>query len=187
MCPHCANSYRLTSSSKQTQRLLQLQYNSTHSHNSCKPTLWHTSDTVGQQITGTQPQLSTSLFQVHHHPYLHHLTRESILSLVGDSSHHFSLRDRNTRWPHEQTPRVDTLISIYHHLFTSTAHLICRAPRTQHIDDEGGMSGVWSLRPRLLALGMFPAITQPQEEFSDTLGTDDTTYKKRGHSLSLRC
>lgn len=33
--------------------------------------------------TGTQPQLSTSLFQVHHHSCLRHLTRESILSFGG--------------------------------------------------------------------------------------------------------
>lgn len=62
----------------------------------------------GKKNTGTRPQLSTSLFQVHHHPYLHHLTWESILFLVVDSSHHFSLRDRNTPRPREQTPRIST-------------------------------------------------------------------------------
>lgn len=103
----------------------------------------------GAKNTGTQPQLSTSLFQVHHHPYLHHLTWESIFLLVVDSSHHFSLRDRNTPRPREQTPRISTTDWCWYidkHLPPpiyqySTCHL--QSPEespllTQHIDDEGG-------------------------------------------------
>lgn len=96
---------------------------------------------------------------------------------------------------------VDRLISIYRHLFTSTAHLICRALRSHQFDTThwwwGRESGVWSLRPRLLAPGICACHntttgstrgvfrhTQPDQ------GTDDTTHwgskqtKKRGHSLS---
>lgn len=198
LCPHWANSYRLTWISKQTQRLLQLQYNSTHSHNSCKSTLWHTSDTVGQN-TGTQPQLTTSLFQVHHHPYLHHLTWDSILRLVVDSSHHFSLRDRNTPRPREQTPRIsDRLINIYQHLFTSTVHLICKSPRSHHfwhntlLMRAGVRCVVVAATPP--SPWDVPAITQPQGNrgfFRHTQpdqGTDDTTHwgskQERGRSLS---
>lgn len=50
LCPHCATHAGFTSASKQTQRLLQLQSNSTHSHSLRISAPWHTSDTVGQQI-----------------------------------------------------------------------------------------------------------------------------------------
>lgn len=157
---------------------------------------------MGQHRNTTSTQYF--LYQVHHHPYLHHLTWESILFSVVDSSHHSvwgteileGHANRHLAYP-PQTD--DILISIYRHLFTSTAHVICRAPRSHHFWHNTLMMMMVEVRCVMVVATPYspwdvPAITQPQgatEEFSDTLSptreqmTPHTgaINKKRDHSF----
>lgn len=199
MCPHCDNSYRLISISKQTQWLLQLQYNSTHSHNKCKSALWHTSDTVGQNIlehnlNSVLPYSKSAISPIsttwHGSPFYFWWWTVWGTEILQDHA------NRHLAYP-PQTD-VDRLISINHHLFTSTAHLICRALRSHHFW-HNTLAGVRHVVVAATPASPWdaPAITQPQgaaEEFSDTLSlTREQTIPHTGavnkneDILFLRC
>lgn len=174
----CANSYRLTWRSKQTQAaktLLQLQHNSTHSHLN---QLWLTSDTVGQQTPehnlNSVPSYSKSINIStiwHGNPLYFWWWTVATISvwgteiLQGHANRHFA-------YP----PQTDAiLLSIYSHLFTSSVHLIYRPPESHHYWHNTLM--VMGVRCVVAAATPpspwdAPAVTQPQgasEEFSDTV------------------
>lgn len=93
LCPHCAYSYRLTSTPKQTHAARATAASTTRTAptataNVTWPCGVHRTQWGDRHWNHTTSTLSTSLSQVHHHPYLHHLTWESILLSVVDCSGH---------------------------------------------------------------------------------------------------
>lgn len=107
LCPHCANSYRLTSTS--------IRHSDFYSYSITAPTATTNVNLlcgIHRTQWGNKYRNTTSthyfLIPSPSSPLSSPPDMGVILFLVLDSSHHFSLRDRNTARPREQTPRIST-------------------------------------------------------------------------------
>lgn len=125
---------------RQTQRLLQLQLHSNHSIHRTRWGIQHRDTTSTQRVL-----YSKLIFTL----FLRQLTRGSISFLVVDRPPVQCEGQKNllNRHIHHSLTRY----TVYASTTTTTTSLpvqhilIGSAPRTQHIDDEGWESGVWSL------------------------------------------
>lgn len=175
LCPHCADSFRLTSASTATVEQHpqpQLYVNllcGTHRTQWGKQ-CWNTTST--QYLPYSKSIITTTSTIWHGSLFYLRWGTVATISLWGTEilqGH----ANRHLAYPPQAD--VDTLLSIYQQLFTSTAHATCRVLRSHHSGHNTLMmrAGVrWvvveATPPSPLDA---PAITQPQgstEEFSDT-------------------
>lgn len=158
LCPHCATHSGFTSASKQTQRFLQLQNNSTHSHNLRISAPWHTSDTVGQQIP--EHNLNSLL------PY-----SKSIITPISTTWHGrlFYLWWCSFQFEWQKYSKQTDTSHIHHRLIDWQASTTTSLP-VQHICRALRSHNTLMMRAGVTCGGPWdePAITQPQgttEEF----------------------
>lgn len=180
LCPHCAKSYRLTSTSKQTQWLLQLQYDSNHSHSWCKElcgTHWTQWDKKPEHNLNSVLPYSKSIITptstTWHGTHLLWWWTLAAISVWGTEI----LRGHSNRHlAYPPQTDVDRLIEASTTNSLPVQHISSSKPRgvttlTQYIDDEGRSQACGHCDHASQPLEC-ACITQPQgptEEFSDTL------------------